>query len=119
MLLKMPTFSDLIRTPATYADETRRCLSLSKQFYICRHQMAEKYIQVFEMAVQPRLAASPGLVDPALEAKILPSLSGEPTKNASETGVLEMSMLDAWHLGRPELLASIGGFSISEIVSLW
>ncbi|KAH7159812.1 fungal-specific transcription factor domain-containing protein [Dactylonectria estremocensis] len=119
MLLKMPTFSDLIRTPATYADETRRCLSLSKQFYICRHQMAEKYIQVFEMAVQPRLAASPGLMDPALEAKILPSLSGEPTKNASETGVLEMSMLDAWHLGRPELLASIGGFSISEIVSLW
>ncbi|KAH7143810.1 fungal-specific transcription factor domain-containing protein [Dactylonectria macrodidyma] len=119
MLLKMPTFSDLIRNPATYADETRRCLSLSKQFYICRHQQAEKYIQVFEAAVQPRLAASPGLVDPALEAKILPALSGEPTKNASETGGLEMSMLDAWYLGRPELLASIGGFSISEIVSLW
>lgn len=124
MLLKMPVFSELIRNPTIYADDTRRCLSLSKQFYTCRHQMAEKYIQVFETSVQPQpqLAASPGLVDPALEAKTLPTLSGdrgEPTNNASETGRMEVAMLDAWYLGRPELLASVGGFSISEIVSLW
>lgn len=124
MLLKMPVFSELIRNPTIYADDTRRCLSLSKQFYTCRHQMAEKYIQAFEASVQPqpRLAASPGLVDPALEAKTLPTLSGdrgEPTNNASEAGSMEMAMLDAWYLGRPELLASVGGFSISEIVSLW
>lgn len=120
MLLKLPVLSDLIRNPTVCADDTRRCLSLSKQFYTSRHQLAEKYIQGFETAVQPQpqpqLAASPGPVDPALEAKTLPGDRGEPT---SESGGVEMKMLDAWYLGRPELVGGVGGFSISEIVSLW
>ncbi|KAK7421745.1 hypothetical protein QQZ08_009833 [Neonectria magnoliae] len=114
MLLKLPILSDLIRNPTVYAPETRRCLSLSKQFYTSRHQLAEKYIQAFETAVQPQpqLAASPGLVDPALEA-------GDRDEPTPESGGVELKMLDAWYLGRSELVGGAGGVSISEIVSLW
>jgi hypothetical protein len=121
MLLKMPVLSDLIRNPVIHADDTRRCLSLSKQFYTCRDQLAEKYIQAFETLIQSqsRYSISSGVVDPALEAKVLPVLHGdrgEPTNNASELGGSEMAMLEAWYLGAPE---SVEGLSICEILSLW
>ncbi|KAH6890621.1 fungal-specific transcription factor domain-containing protein [Thelonectria olida] len=121
MLLKMPILSGLIRNPATHADDTRRCLSLSKQFYTCRDQLAEKHIQVFGNVIQPqaRYSMPSGVVDPALEARVLPVLRGdrgEPTNNASKLGGSEMVMLEAWYMGVP---ASVEGLSICEVLSLW
>ncbi|KAG3194260.1 hypothetical protein PC129_g24934 [Phytophthora cactorum] len=115
LLLKLPVLGDLVRNPTACIADTRRCLPLSKRFYTSRHQLAEKYIQAFEAAVQPEpwLAAAPGLVGPTREASALPA------EMASEPGRVEMEALEAWYLGRPEMVGVVGGLSICEVVSLW
>ncbi|KAI5459753.1 fungal-specific transcription factor domain-containing protein [Mariannaea sp. PMI_226] len=115
MLLKIPVLSELIRNSAMYADDTHRCLSLSKQFYTCRDQLAEKYIQDFEASHQslPRYGPSAGVVDQGLEAKLLPGLQGD---RGHEQGGSELEKLEVWYLGRPE---TTQGLSITEILSLW
>lgn len=119
MLLKMPVLSALVRNPAICADDTRRCLSLAKRFYTRHEAQAERYMGVFEAAVnqpQGRQSMSSGMVvDPALEGKVLPVLHGN-SDAAKEVGGREMGMLEGWYLGAPEV---VEGLSICELLSLW
>ncbi|KAM5369699.1 hypothetical protein ACJZ2D_008846 [Fusarium nematophilum] len=117
MLYKHPLFRDIITNPTPVTDEARRCLATARQYMASPHPLAERFVHALDSALQPRSpgVSSPGVLDPALEAKpVGPMLS-----NLTEAqGTVEMAMLDAWYM-RDQALATSCGMPVSEIVSLW
>ncbi|RSM14292.1 hypothetical protein CEP52_001418 [Fusarium oligoseptatum] len=117
MLSKHPLFRDIVTNPTPINDEVRRCLVTARQYMTSHHTLAEKFIHALETALQPpsRGPSSPGVLDPALEAKSVGPVLSNLTENP---GAVELEVLEAWY-NREQGLASGCGMLVSEIVSLW